>query len=138
MVVKKNRTDIPGELEKIERRIERLATDLVALGQADVDWTYHPPPSDEPKTWTGLLRFVYVDRAYRWHMDRARLLKGGGGPYYCPTHGEPRPPTGGTARQCWPCAWDAGEYDKTLALARELARGQQGRQLESDGMFRGL
>lgn len=142
MVVNENHAAPTGELAKIERRVERLAKELVALGQADVDWAYHPPQSDEPKDWTGLLRFCYVDRAYRWSIDRARLLKNGGGPY-CLAHGEQRPATGGQARNCWPCEWEATEYDICLALAREIGRWQASAKLTGQApanarLFEGL
>ena len=105
---------------KCHDRAEQHAAGLVA---AEIgDWRYHPPADDDPDTWTGLLRWCYVERTYRWLVERESLLKLGGGPYYCPEHGEKRPAAGWQPRACLRCSWDAYLYDETIALARELGR----------------
>ena len=104
-----------------------LAKEMVSTELGPNERAYRPPASDDPETWTGMLRWCYVERVYRWVIDRATDLQMGGGPYYCPARGASHPPQkrpgkGWQARGCMACAWDDHLYDETLALARWLGR----------------
>lgn len=105
------------------QQAETFGAQLVEGGNRITDWSYRPPVSDDPETWRGVTRWVYVDYAYRWHIERECALATGHGPYFCPIHEEaPEPLEGWTANECWTCAWEGRLYDQVLAIARDLGK----------------
>lgn len=107
---------------KVRTHAHTRAGEMVRLGKTLDDWTYHPPASDDPETWTGLLRWCFVEREYTWLLDRAAALKTGSGPFWCRGHQRKPRGEGWQERPCLACSWDTYLYDETLAMARYIGR----------------
>lgn len=121
------------QLAKVTAKRDEMAAEISLPGNPE-GWRYSPPASDDPKTWTGLLRWCYAERVYRWCDERVTLLKGGGGPYYCGEHGE-QPREGWQELSCLRCSWGGWLYEDTMAMARDLGRPYRGKVAE-DGSWK--
>lgn len=126
--------------ERVDRQATAWGVDLVKAGQDTSDWSYHPPEDDDPATWTGVVRYCYVDAVYRWYCQREVALRLGGGPFYCPAHGQKRPAKGWQVRNCLACCWDNPSvgylYEEVMRTARELGRKRYA-PIAADGSWSG-
>lgn len=94
------------------------------------DWSYHPPTSDDWRTWTGSLRWCALMVRLRITVDALRAIHHGGSPTYCYSCTEKQAvkgyaDAGWSQRPCLDCTWDVSGFDEALAYARLIGKAER-------------